>query len=55
MEKPIHVAIIYNEPTIETDEGRVFATEIGVDHLNHNGWTSAAQKDGCRHHEDEQR
>lgn len=46
MTKPIHVAVIYNEPTIDTDQGRVFASEVGVNHMNHNGWTSAAKTDG---------
>jgi D-alanine-D-alanine ligase len=46
MSKPIHVAIIYNEPTIETDEGRTFASEIGVSHQDSTDWFSAAKKDG---------
>jgi D-alanine-D-alanine ligase len=30
MSKKIHVAIIYNEPTVETDAGREFATKVGI-------------------------
>ncbi|MFA6540636.1 MAG: ATP-grasp domain-containing protein [Bacteroidota bacterium] len=46
MAKPIHVAIIYNEPTLETNDGRVFASEIGVTLSDHDGWVSVARKDG---------
>ncbi len=46
MAKPIHVAIIYNEPTVETDEGRVFASEIGLNHSDHVSLKTAARQDG---------
>lgn len=36
MAKPIHVAVIYNEPTVETEEGRKFAFEINSHSLNGN-------------------
>ncbi len=46
MSNPIHIAIIYNEPTIETDKGREFAIDAGVDHLTKTGWVSAARAEG---------
>ncbi|MDD8017769.1 MAG: ATP-grasp domain-containing protein [Bacteroidota bacterium] len=46
MTKPIHIAIIYNEPTVETDEGRKFASEAGIDHSNGAQWMSKASLNG---------
>ncbi|MFZ4621419.1 MAG: D-alanine--D-alanine ligase family protein [Bacteroidota bacterium] len=46
MSKPIHIAIIYNEPTIETEKGREFAMDAGVDLSNKSGWVSAAKAEG---------
>jgi D-alanine-D-alanine ligase len=46
MSKPIHIAIIYNEPTVETENGRTFAYEAGVDHGPSGVWISAARAEG---------
>jgi D-alanine-D-alanine ligase len=46
MTKPIHISIIYNEPTIETTNGRKFATEIGIHQELNRGWVSAAKLEG---------
>ncbi len=46
MSKPIHIAIIYNEPTIETDTGRQFAFDAGISHQNSSVWVSAAKSNG---------
>ncbi len=46
MSKPIHIAIIYNEPTVVTNVGRKFASEVGVSHDGSREWRSAARKDG---------
>ncbi len=46
MTEPIHIAIIYNEPTIETHTGREFAFNAGVDHGHSGVWISAAKSDG---------
>ncbi|MFA6469491.1 MAG: ATP-grasp domain-containing protein [Bacteroidota bacterium] len=46
MNKPIHIAIIYNEPTIETENGRAFAFTTGVNHEHSGVWVSAAKADG---------
>ncbi len=46
MTKSIHIAIIYNEPTIETDTGRQFAFDAGVSHPHSGVWVSAARADG---------
>ncbi|MFA5832007.1 MAG: ATP-grasp domain-containing protein [Bacteroidota bacterium] len=46
MSTPVHIAIIYNEPTIETDNGREFAFTSGVDHGHSGVWVSAAKSDG---------
>lgn len=46
MSKPVHIAIIYNEPTVETDKGREFAFNAGVEHAHHNVWVSAAKQHG---------
>jgi len=32
MSKQIHVSIIYNEPTIETETGRKFVSQVGITH-----------------------
>lgn len=42
----MHIAIIYNEPTIETENGREFAFTAGVNHEHSGVWVSAAKKDG---------
>lgn len=46
MTKPIHIAIIYNEPTIETENGREFAFQAGVNHDHSRIWVSAAKSGG---------
>jgi D-alanine-D-alanine ligase len=46
MSKPIHIAIIYNEPTIETEKGREFAMDAGIDLSSKTGWVSAAKAEG---------
>lgn len=46
MSKPLHIAIIYNEPTIETENGREFAFTAGVNHVHSGIWVSAAKADG---------
>lgn len=46
MSKPLHIAIIYNEPTVETPEGRIFASEAGISHETSSAWISQARKDG---------
>ncbi|MCK9409682.1 MAG: ATP-grasp domain-containing protein [Bacteroidetes bacterium] len=46
MSQPIHIAIIYNEPTVETDNGREFAFNAGVEHAHHGVWVSAAREHG---------
>ena len=46
MTKTVHIAIIYNEPTIETDNGRQFAFDAGVSHPHSGVWVSAARADG---------
>lgn len=42
----MHIAVIYNEPTIETDKGREFAVNAGVNLGTFGGWVSEAKKDG---------
>ncbi len=46
MSKTVHIAIIYNEPTIETDTGRQFAFDAGVSHPHSGVWVSAARSEG---------
>ncbi|MFA6457214.1 MAG: ATP-grasp domain-containing protein [Bacteroidota bacterium] len=46
MSNPIHISIIYNEPTIETENGREFAFTTGVNHEHSGVWVSAAKADG---------
>jgi D-alanine-D-alanine ligase len=46
MSKPVHIAIIYNEPTVETENGREFAFNAGVEHAHHGVWVSAAKEHG---------
>ncbi len=46
MSKPVHIAIIYNEPTVETDTGRQFAFDAGINHQHSGVWVSAAKSDG---------
>lgn len=46
MSQPIHISIIYNEPTIETNNGREFAIDAGIDHGPSGVWVSAAKADG---------
>lgn len=46
MSKPLHIAIIYNEPTIETENGREFAINAGISHEHHGVWVSAAKEQG---------
>ncbi len=46
MSRPIHIAIIYNEPTVETENGRDFAFKSGITHEHSTGWISAAKTDG---------
>ncbi len=46
MTKTVHIAIIYNEPTIETDNGRQFAFDAGINHQHSGVWVSAAKADG---------
>lgn len=46
MAKPLHIAIIYNEPTVETSEGRIFASKAGISHETSSEWTSQARKEG---------
>lgn len=46
MTKQIHISIIYNEPTVETNSGRKFATEAGIQHELNRGWVSAAKLEG---------
>lgn len=46
MQKPYHIAIIYNEPTIETANGREYAINAGVNHGHSGMWVSAAKADG---------
>ena len=42
MAKPIHVAVIYNEPTVETEDGRKFVIETGMHHEQNGSWMSKA-------------
>ena len=46
MSKPIHIAIIYNEPTVETENGREFAFNAGINHEHIGVWVSAAKAEG---------
>lgn len=46
MAKPIHVAVIYNEPTVETEDGRKFVIETGMHHEQNGSWMSKAISNG---------
>jgi D-alanine-D-alanine ligase len=46
MSNGIHISIIYNEPTVETDNGREFAFSAGIDHGDSTVWVSKAKADG---------
>ncbi len=46
MKNPAHIAIIYNEPTVEIDGSKRFATETGLNQELSRGWVSAAKLEG---------
>ena len=46
MAKPIHVAVIYNEPTIETEEGRKYAFETEIQNERNSSWISKTVLNG---------
>ncbi|NUN71333.1 MAG: ATP-grasp domain-containing protein [Bacteroidetes bacterium] len=46
MSKPVHIAIIYNEPTVETEKGREFAMKAGLSQEHYGVWISAAKAEG---------
>jgi len=46
MSKPFHVAVIYNEPTVETEEGRKFAFETETHNGQNGSWISKTVLNG---------
>ncbi len=46
MPRQSHIAIIYNEPTIETENGREYAINAGINHGHSGVWVSAAKAEG---------
>lgn len=46
MKNPAHIAIIYNEPTLEVNGDRKFASEAGFQNETSRGWVSTAKLEG---------